>query len=142
MARMLRSTILGCGSYVPSRVVTNDDLAKMMTTSDEWIFQRSGIKERHFIEESGIGASDLAVPASKAALSHAGLTTNDIDAIVFATLSPDYMFPGSGCLLGDKLGMNGKPALDVRNQCSGFIYGLAVADAWIKTGLYRHVLLV
>lgn len=139
---MVRSTILGVGSYVPSRVVTNDDLAKQMTTSDEWIFQRSGIKERHFIEESGIGASDLAVPASKAALAQAGLTTNDIDAIVFATLSPDYTFPGSGCLLGDKLGMNGKPALDVRNQCSGFIYGLAVADAWIKTGLYRHVLLV
>lgn len=137
---MARSTILGVGSYVPSRVVTNDDLAKLMTTSDEWIFQRSGIKERRFIEESGIGASDLAVPASRAALEHAGMKLEDIDAIIFATLSPDYTFPGSGCLLGAKLGLNGKPALDVRNQCSGFIYSLAIADSWVKTGLYRHIL--
>src|SRR6185436_2445598 len=97
-----RSNILGVGSYTPSRVVTNDDLAKLMTTSDEWIFQRSGIKERRFIEHSGIGSSDLAVPASKAALEHAGLEAEQIDAIVFATLSADYEFPGSGCLLGDK----------------------------------------
>src|SRR5262245_27179503 len=107
---MTRSTILGVGSHVPSRVVTNDDLAKLMTTSDEWIFQRSGIKERRYIEESGIGASDLAVPATRAALEHAGVTIDAIDAIVFATLSPDFNFPGSGCLLGDKLGLRGKPA--------------------------------
>ena len=113
-----------------------------MTTTDEWIFQRSGIKERRFIEHSGIGAADLAVPACKAALEHAKLTTNDIDAIIFATLSPDYNFPGSGCILNDKLGMNGKPALDVRNQCSGFIYGLAVADGWIQTGLFKNILVV
>lgn len=139
---MLRSTILGVGSYAPSRVVTNDDLARMMTTSDEWIFQRSGIKERRFIEHTGIGSSDLAVPASKAALEHAGLKVEDIDAIVFATLSSDYEFPGSGCLLGNKLGLNGKPALDVRNQCSGFLYGLSVADAWVRTELFKHVLVV
>lgn len=139
---MTRSTILGVGSYVPARVVTNDDLAKMMTTSDEWIVQRTGIKERHFIEETGIGASDLAVPASKAAMAHAGVKPEEIDAIVFATLSPDYFFPGSGCLLGDKLGMNGKPAMDVRNQCTGFLYALSVADAWVRTELFHKVLVV
>jgi 3-oxoacyl-[acyl-carrier-protein] synthase-3 len=139
---MARSTILGVGSYVPSRVVTNDDLAKLMTTSDEWIFQRSGIRERRFIEHTGIGSADLAVPASKAALEHAGLEVSDIDAIVFATLSSDYCFPGSGCLLGDKLGLNGKPAIDIRNQCTGFLYSLSVADGWIQTGMYEHVLVV
>ena len=137
-----RSTILGIGHYVPSRVVTNDDLAKQMTTTDEWIVQRTGIKERRYIERSGIGASDLALPACKMALEHAGLTAKDVDAIVFATLSPDHNFPGSGCFLGDKLGLPGVPALDVRNQCSGFLYGLSVADAWVRTGMYRHVLLV
>lgn len=139
---MRRSTILGVGSYTPKKVVTNDDLAKIITTSDEWIFQRTGIKERRFIEESGIGASDLAIPAAKAAMEHAKVTTDDIDAIVFATLSADHEFPGPGCFLGHKLGMNGKPAIDVRNQCSGFLYSLSVADAWIRTGLYEKVLVV
>src|SRR5687768_8486507 len=142
MLAAMRSTILGIGHYVPSKVVTNDDLAKLMTTSDEWIFQRTGIKERRFIEHSGIGASDLAVPASKAAMEHAQVTPEEIDAIIFATLSPDYNFPGSGCLLGDKLGMPGKPALDIRNQCSGFLYSLSVADAWIRAGMYEKVLVV
>jgi 3-oxoacyl-[acyl-carrier-protein] synthase-3 len=127
---------------VPSRVVTNDDLAKIMTTSDEWIYQRSGIKERRFVEESGIGVSDLAVPASKAAMDHAKVKPDEIDAIVFATLSPDFQFPGSACFLGDKLGMNGKPAIDVRNQCSGFLYSLSVADCWVRTGMYEKVLVV
>ncbi|HEY6561210.1 MAG TPA: beta-ketoacyl-ACP synthase III [Polyangiaceae bacterium] len=139
---MMRSAILGVGSYVPSRVVTNDDLAKLMTTTDEWIFQRTGIKERRFIEHSGIGASDLALPACQAAMEHARVSPDEIDAIIFATLSPDFNFPGSGCLLGDKLGMPGKPALDVRNQCSGFLYGLSVADAWIRCGMYEKVLVV
>lgn len=139
---MTRSTILGVGSYVPNKVVTNDDLAKLMTTSDEWIQQRSGIKERRFIEEDGIGASDLAVPACERAFEHAGVKKEDIDAIIFATLSPDYNFPGSGCLLGHKLGLPGVPALDVRNQCSGFLYGLSVADAWVRAGMYEKVLLV
>ena len=137
-----RAAILGAGHYLPSRVVTNDDLAKMFPTSDEWIVQRTGIKERRFIEESGIGASDLAVPACKMALEHAGRSVKDIDAILFATLSPDVNFPGSGCLLGHKLGMPGVPALDVRNQCSGFLYSLSVADAWIRAGVYKNVLIV
>src|SRR5579871_5927171 len=107
-----RSTILGIGHYVPTRVVTNDDLAKLMTTSDEWIQQRTGIKERRFIEHSGIGASDLALPAAKAAIERAGLQPSDIDMIVFATLSPDHNFPGSGCFLGHKMGLPGVPALD------------------------------
>jgi 3-oxoacyl-[acyl-carrier-protein] synthase-3 len=138
----LRSTVLGVGHYVPTRVVTNHDLAKMMTTSDEWIVQRTGIRERRYIEHSGIGASDLAVPAVKMALEHAGCGVKDIDAIIFATLSPDFNFPGSGCLLGDKLGMPGVCALDIRNQCSGFLYGLSIADAWVRSGMYQKVLLV
>ncbi len=142
MKSVLASTILGIGHHVPSKVVTNNDLAKLMTTSDEWIVQRSGIKERRYIEHSGIGASDLALPASKMALEHAGITAKDVDAIIFATLSPDHNFPGSGCFLGDKLGLPGVPALDVRNQCSGFLYGLSVADAWVRAGVYEHVLLV
>jgi 3-oxoacyl-[acyl-carrier-protein] synthase-3 len=137
-----RSTILGVGHYVPTRVVTNHDLAKLMNTSDEWIVQRTGIKERRYIEHTGIGASDLAVPACKMAFEHAGLSAKDVDAIIFATLSPDFTFPGSGCLLADKLSLAGVPALDVRNQCSGFLYGLSVADAWVRAGVYRHVLLV
>src|SRR6516162_11320211 len=142
MQHALASNILGIGHYVPSKVVTNDDLAKLMKTTDEWIQQRTGIKERRFIEHSGIGASDLAVPASKMALEHAGLEAKDIDAIIFATLSPDHNFPGSGCFLGHKLGLPGVPALDVRNQCSGFLYGLSIADAWVRAGVYRNVLLV
>jgi 3-oxoacyl-[acyl-carrier-protein] synthase-3 len=136
------AVITGWGVAVPNEVVTNHDLAKLMTTSDEWIVQRSGIKERRFIEHSGIGASDLAVPASKMALEHAGLEAKDVDAIIFATLSPDHNFPGSGCFLGHKLGLPGVPALDVRNQCSGFLYSLSVADGWIQTGLFKHVLVV
>jgi 3-oxoacyl-[acyl-carrier-protein] synthase III len=139
---MQRSALLGVGHYVPSRVVTNEDLTKLMTTSDEWIVQRTGIKERRYIEHTGIGASDLAVPACRMALEHAGIDVKDVDAIVFATLSPDHNFPGSGCFLGDKLGLPGVPALDVRNQCTGFLYGLSVADAWVRAGVYRNVLLV
>jgi 3-oxoacyl-[acyl-carrier-protein] synthase-3 len=142
MKAVSASTILGIGHYVPSKVVTNHDLAQLMSTSDEWIVQRTGIKERRYIEHSGIGASDLAVPATKMALEHAGLDVKDIDAIIFATLSPDHNFPGAGCFLGHKLGLPGVPALDVRNQCAGFLYGLSVADAWVRAGVYRHVLLV
>jgi 3-oxoacyl-[acyl-carrier-protein] synthase-3 len=142
MKSVQASTILGIGHYVPSKVVTNADLAKLMNTSDEWIVQRTGIKERRYIEHTGIGASDLAVPATKMALEHAGMSEKDIDAIIFATLSPDHNFPGSGCFLGHKLGLPGVPALDVRNQCSGFLYGLSIADAWVRAGVYRNVLLV
>jgi 3-oxoacyl-[acyl-carrier-protein] synthase-3 len=139
---MPRTAILGVGHCVPSRVVTNDELSKMFTTSDEWIVQRSGIRERRYIEHDGIGASDLAVPAAKMACERAGCDVRDLDAIIFATLSPDVFFPGSGCFLQTKLGLKGIPALDVRNQCSGFLYGLSIADAWIRAGMYRKVLLV
>ncbi|MDI3283036.1 beta-ketoacyl-ACP synthase III [Polyangium sp. 15x6] len=138
----MRSAILGVGHYVPTKVVTNDDLARMMPTSDEWIQQRTGIKERRFIEHDGIGASDLAVPAVQMALERAGRKVSDVDMIIFATLSPDHFFPGSGCFLGEKLGLPGVPALDVRNQCSGFLYGLSVADAWVRTGAYKNILVV
>ncbi|MCA9531707.1 MAG: ketoacyl-ACP synthase III [Myxococcales bacterium] len=139
---MTRTAILGVGHHVPSKVVTNDDLAKLFDTSDEWIQQRTGIKERRFIEKDNTGPSDLAVPAVKMACERAGIDVAEIDAIIFATLSPDFNFPGSGCFLGDKLGLPGVPALDVRNQCSGFLYGLQVADAWIRAGMYRRVALV
>jgi 3-oxoacyl-[acyl-carrier-protein] synthase-3 len=137
-----RSAILGVGHYVPTKVVTNHDLAKLMSTTDEWIVQRTGIRERRYIEHSGIGASDLAIPAVDMALEHAGKRREDIDAIIFATLSPDHNFPGAGCFLGDKLGLHGVPALDIRNQCSGFLYGLSIADAWVRAGVYENILLV
>lgn len=136
------ATILGAGHYVPSRVVTNNDLAKLFPTSDEWIFQRTGIRERRYIEKSGIGSSDLALPAAQAAIKNAGRELKDIDAIVFATISPDIAFPGSGCLFAHKIGLSGIPALDVRNQCSGFLYALSVADAWIRAEVYRTVLVI
>lgn len=139
---MPKTAILGVGHYVPPKVVTNDDLAQMFDTSDEWIQQRTGIKERHFVDENGTGASDLAVPAVKMACERAGVEVSEIDAIIFATLSPDFTFPGSGVFLGDKLGLPGVPALDVRNQCSGFLYGLQVADAWIRCGMYKRIALV
>ncbi len=139
---MPRTAILGVGHYVPTRVVTNHDLAKMFNTSDEWIVQRSGIRERRYIEHDGIGVSDLAVPAARMAAERAGVALSEVDAIIFGTLSPDAFFPGSGCFLQTKLGLKGVPALDVRNQCSGFLYGLSIADAWIRAGMYRRVLLV
>ncbi len=139
---MPRSAILGVGHYVPSKVVTNDDLAKLMPTSDEWIHQRTGIRERRFIEHDGIGSSDLAVPAARMAIERAGRSVKDVDMIIFATLSPDVNFPGSGCFLGHKLGLPNVPALDVRNQCSGFLYSLSIADAWVRTGAYKNILVV
>ena len=138
---MLRSAILGAGHYVPPKVVTNDDLAKLMPTTNEWIVQRTGIRERRYVE-GNVGASDLALPAVHAALERAQRKVGDVDAILFATLSPDVNFPGSGCFLADKLGLRGVPALDVRNQCSGFLYSLSVADAWIRAGVYENVLVV
>lgn len=137
----VRTKILGTGHYVPERVVTNHDLEQLMDTSDTWIQQRTGIRERRWIAEE-CGASDLAKPAVERALEMAGVGASDIDAIIFATLSPDYNFPGSGCLMTDLLGIPGTPALDIRNQCSGFVYGLQVADAWVRSGLYRHVLFI
>jgi len=138
---MTRAYVSGIGFHVPDRVVTNEALTKLMDTSDEWIRQRTGICERRWAEH-GVGASDLALEAARKALAAAGREAEEIDAIVYATLSPDHNFPGDGCFLGAKLGIPGVPAIDVRNQCSGFLYGLSVADAWIRAGVYRRVLLV
>jgi 3-oxoacyl-[acyl-carrier-protein] synthase-3 len=138
---MIRSRILGTGACLPDRVVTNEELAQMMDTSDAWIRERTGIRERRFVEP-GTGTSELALGASRRALEAAGIETDDLDHIILATLSPDYTFPGSAVILQDMLGIGTVGAMDVRNQCSGFLYGLAVADAFIRTGQYRHILLV
>jgi len=140
---MRRTFIKGTGRYVPERLVTNDDLARLMDTSDEWIEQRTGIKQRYWIpEEGGVGASDLGLEASKKALEKAGWQPGDIDLIIFATLSPDLFFPGSGCLLQAKLGLDTTPSLDIRQQCTGFLYGLTTADAYIRSGLADRILFV
>jgi 3-oxoacyl-[acyl-carrier-protein] synthase-3 len=140
---MKKTIIKGTGRYVPERLVTNDDLSRWMETSNEWILQRTGIEQRYWIpEEGGVGASDLGLEASKIALARSGWEPEDIDMIIFATLSPDLFFPGSGCLLADKLGLSRTPALDIRQQCTGFLYGLATADAYIKSSLAKRVLLV
>ncbi|MGC3999744.1 MAG: beta-ketoacyl-ACP synthase III [Anaeromyxobacter sp.] len=138
---MPQTAFAAIGTYVPDRVVTNEELTRYMETSDEWITQRTGIKERHWVEP-GVGASDLALKAAQDALDKAGWKATDVEAIVYATLSSDHMFPGDGCWLNAKLGIPGVPAIDIRNQCTGFLYGLAVADAWIRTGMYKRVLLV
>jgi 3-oxoacyl-[acyl-carrier-protein] synthase-3 len=136
-----RTLIAGIGHFVPPRVVTNQDLEKLMDTSDEWIRQRSGIVTRHHVEP-GIGTSDLAVEAARRAIEDAGIEAGDIDFIVAATLSPDHYFPGIGVLVQAKLGLDTIGALDVRNQCSGFIYALSVADQYIRAGTYKKILLV
>ncbi len=138
---MTGSTLLGMGHFLPPRVVTNNDLAGLMETTDEWITQRTGIRERRWIE-GDVGASELAEHASREALAEAGLEPKDIDLVLFATLSPDLNFPGSGCLLQARLGIPGVPAMDIRNQCTGFLYGLKTADAFIRSGMAKHVLLV
>ncbi len=140
---MAGTRIIATGSHVPDRVVTNVDLEELMDTSDEWIQQRTGVKERRWVPEGReIGGSDLAKVATERALKKAELEEGDIDAIIYATLSPDHMFPGAACFLQQKLGLKGIAALDIRNQCSGFLYGLSIADAWIRTGAYERVLLV
>jgi 3-oxoacyl-[acyl-carrier-protein] synthase-3 len=136
-----RTVITGTGRYLPPRVVTNQDLEKQMDTTDEWIRQRSGIVTRHHVEV-GVGSSDLAVEAARRAIQDAGVDPSTIDFIVAATLSPDYYFPGIGVLVQAKLGLGTIGALDVRDQCSGFIYALAAADQFIRTGTYRRILLV
>ncbi|MCL1032006.1 3-oxoacyl-ACP synthase III family protein [Elizabethkingia anophelis] len=142
---MKKSVIKGFGYYVPEKVVTNDDLAKLMTTNDEWITERTGIKQRHYrknINDDEETTAYLGLQASKKAIESAGLTAKDIDYIVFATLSPDYYFPGCGVLLQEMLGCDTIGALDVRNQCSGFVYAMSVADAFIKVGQYKNILVV
>ena len=138
---MRRSRIVGTGMYVPPKIVTNRDLEPLVGTSDSWVRERTGIQQRHWVEAE-VGASDLAYEASRAALEAAHVEPEDLDFIIFATLSPDYPFPGSGCLLQAKLGVPGIPTLDVRNQCSGFVYALAIADQFIRTGTYDRVLVV
>src|SRR5947208_2035168 len=139
--RMPRTEFIATGFHVPERVVTNDDLSAIMDTSDEWITQRSGIKTRHWVSEGETGVT-LARRASLQALAKAGMKASDLDCIVYCTCTPDHFEPGNGVFLQRELGLSDIPAIDVRNQCSGFVYGLSVADAWIRAGQYRRVLLV
>ena len=140
---MYNSKIIGLGKYLPENVVTNSDLSKIMDTSDEWITERTGIKERRHIKKGdGNTTAMMALKATKIALERANLKAEDLDLILFATLSPDYYFPGSGVILQDLLGIPACPAMDIRNQCSGFIYALSTADQFIKTGMYKNILVV
>ncbi|MDP3312211.1 3-oxoacyl-ACP synthase III family protein [Lutibacter sp.] len=140
---MYNSKITGLGYYVPDNIVTNADLTKMMDTSDEWIQERTGIQERRWIVEGSEDTSSvMGAKASRIAIERAGLTKDDIDFIIFATLSPDYYFPGGGVQLQEMLDLKTVGALDVRNQCSGFVYSLSVADQFIKTGMYKNILVV
>jgi 3-oxoacyl-[acyl-carrier-protein] synthase-3 len=138
---MLQTEFISTGMYVPERVVTNHELEGYMDTSDEWIRQRSGIEERRWAAEDE-GGSDMAKVAAERALEAAGMEADEIDCIIVATISPDHFFPGTGVFLQRKLGVKDIPCLDLRNQCTGFLYGLEIADAFIKVGKYRRVLLV
>ena len=138
---MKRTKITGVGHAVPERVVTNADLEKLMDTSDEWITDRSGIKERHHVDES-TSASDLAIDASAIALDSAGLDPDDVDLIIFCTISSDYFFPGGAVQVQEKMGMKNIGAFDLRAACSGFVYGLSVADQFIRTGAHETILLI
>ena len=138
---MSKSKIKGVGFYVPDNVIKNSDLEEIMDTSDEWIQERTGIKERRWVE-GDLTTSLMGTYASKIAIKNANISKNDIDFIIFATLSPDYFFPGSGVLLQKNLQIKEVGALDIRNQCSGFIYGLSVADQYIKSGMYENILVV
>ncbi|WP_405383369.1 3-oxoacyl-ACP synthase III family protein [Maribacter sp. LLG6340-A2] len=140
---MYNSKIIGLGHYVPENVVTNDDLSKVMDTNDAWIQERTGIKERrHVVKGDGDTTTTMGVKAAKIAIERAGIDKDDIDFIVFATLSPDYYFPGPGVLVQRDLGIKTVGALDVRNQCSGFVYAISVADQYIKTGMYKNILVI
>lgn len=135
------SRIIGTGSYLPEKIVTNDDLARIVDTSDEWIRTRSGIRSRHVAAEGQL-ASDLALPAAQRAMEAAGVTGAQIDLIIVATTTPDIIFPSTACILQAKLGIAGCPAFDVQAVCSGFVYGLTIADLFIRSGQAKHVLLV
>src|SRR5690606_10216902 len=140
---MYNSKIIGLGYYVPSHVVSNDDLSKVMDTNDAWIQERTGIKERrHVVKDDGDTTTSMGVKAAEIAIERSGLQKDEIDFVVFATLSPDYYFPGPGVLVQRDLGLRTVGALDVRNQCSGFAYALSVADQYIKTGMYRNILII
>ena len=139
---MYTSRIKGLGFYVPDNVVTNDDLSKLMDTSDEWIQERTGIKERRHALKGSDTTTSMGVKASLKAIEAAKINKEEIDFIVFATLSPDFYFPGCGVLVQKELGLPNVGALDIRNQCSGFIYALSVADQYIKTGMYKNILVI
>lgn len=139
---MKNTIISGFGHYVPENIITNKDLEPMMDTTHEWIVERTGIEQRRWFNPETDTVANMAARASRMALEMAGLEPKDIDFIVFATITPDYFFPGSGVLLQRELGIEGIGALDIRNACSGFIYGLSVADKFIKTGTYKNILLV
>jgi len=136
-----RSRILGIGMSVPKRIVTNHDLAKLMETSHEWIVERTGIEQRHWVEPGETGAT-MGAAAAKQAIERAGLEPKDIDLLIYATLSPDFNFPGTGVFVQRALGLKEIPCLDIRQQCTGFIYGLSIADAYIRTGMFKNVLLI
>ncbi|MFD2285681.1 beta-ketoacyl-ACP synthase 3 [Pedobacter petrophilus] len=139
---MHQSRIAGIGYYVPKNVYTNTDLSRFMDTNDEWIQERTGIRERRFADRYEETTTTMGIEAAKIAIERAGITAKDVDFIVFATLSPDYYFPGCGVLLQREMGMGEIGALDIRNQCSGFVYALSVADQFVKTGMYKNVLVV
>ena len=140
---MYNSKIIGLGHYVPDNIVTNDDLSKVMDTNDQWIQERTGIKERRWVK-AGDGQStfSMGLEAAKKAISNSGIKKEDLDLIVFATLSPDYYFPGPGVQVQEALEINTIAALDIRAQCSGFVYSISVADQFIKTGMYKNVLVI
>ncbi|MEZ4778774.1 MAG: beta-ketoacyl-ACP synthase III [Flavobacteriaceae bacterium] len=140
---MYSSKITGLGFYVPNNVVTNDDLSKMMDTNDAWIQERTGIKQRRWaVRGSDDTTTNMGVKAAKIAMERAGISHEEIDFVIFATLSPDYYFPGPGVAVQKELGLRTVGALDVRNQCSGFVYALSVADNFIKTGMYKNILVI
>ena len=139
---MYHSKIAGLGYYVPSNVVTNEDLSKIMDTNDEWIQERTGIQERRQIIRGEDTTTTMGVKAARIAIERSGVAMEDIDFIVFATLSPDYYFPGPGVLVQRDLGLKTVGALDIRNQCSGFVYGISIADQYIKTGMYKNILVI
>lgn len=140
---MYKSKIIGMGMYVPENIVTNENLTELMDTSHEWILERTGIEERRHIKKGdGNTTAVMGVKASKIAIERAGIDKNDIDLIIFATLSPDYYFPGSGVIVQQNLDIPTCPAMDIRNQCSGFIYALSTADQFIKTGMYKNILII
>jgi 3-oxoacyl-[acyl-carrier-protein] synthase-3 len=139
---MRNSKIIGLGKYLPKRIVTNAELETIMDTSDAWIQERTGIKQRHFADPGKETVSWMGAQAATQALEMAGMQASEIDFIIFATLSPDFDFPGSGCPMQVHLGIEGIGALDVRNQCSGFVYSLTIADQFIKTGMYNNILVV
>lgn len=138
----LYSKISGTGHYVPEQVVTNAQLAEIMPTSDEWIVERTGIRERRYFEEGKDTVANMGARAARMAMEHAGIQAKEVDLIVFATITSEYYFPGSGVLLQRELGLPGIPAIDLKMQCSGFIYALSVADQFIRTGTYKTALVV